>query len=606
MKIDPSDGLWPGAFLSLFAASFGDLMRAVSAGCDRLVHPRVVSPIARMAQRRLLGSVLGAPLLVSAAAWMLLPVPAGIEATFAFICASFGMSGLLATTMFVTGRTEAVLDAASLSLAPQLAFLIAAAGGLQSPMALIAAAPALEAIATKPTLRAIAFGFAGAVATVALQPAAGVLLPGGATASIWHWLVPLLYVLSVVARMRQGSKGIAQDGISTAVQDDDRLPLLFSDNGDLSDAGAAAQSMLGVDGDLLLGNGFFERIHVADRVAYLCAFADLRGGARRTRIELRLRTPASQRTDGRSNYRSMALDLWRPEWGPAGIAGRLRDNGQVADLRAALAEAQDAAKNVDAARTHFLAAVSHELRTPLNSIIGFSDMLLCEINGTFAHPRQKEHVAIIREAGSHLLAVVNAALDVSKLESGCYATAPEPFPFHEAADLCVALMGLQAQAKGVALVNDVETAIGEINADRRAVQQMLINLVSNAVKFTPAGGAVHVAARQAGARLEFQVSDDGIGICAADMDRIGQPFAQVHNDYTQASEGAGLGLALVKGLVILHEGTMSIDSSPGKGTTVSISLPIAGPARRFAATGVLQSVERNWSGNGHGALRKAS
>ena len=167
----------------------------------------------------------------------------------------------------------------------------------------------------------------------------------------------------------------------------------------------------------------------------------------------------------------------------------LRDN---AELRGAcaphLAEARDGVGEVEIAKSHFLGVVSHELRTPLNAIIGFSDMLEHEMFGPFADPRQKEYVGLIRESGNHLLAVVTSILDVSKIECGSYPIEPEPFRFRDAVETCRSMVRLQADQKSLALEADIPAAVGQIVADRRAVQQILINLMSNAVKFTPAGG----------------------------------------------------------------------------------------------------------------------
>ena len=162
----------------------------------------------------------------------------------------------------------------------------------------------------------------------------------------------------------------------------------------------------------------------------------------------------------------------------------------------------------------------------------------------------------------------------------------------------------QAEQKGVALKLDVPPSLGEIRADRRAVQQMLINLLSNAIKFTPEGGQVAVGAKRVGSVLHFWVSDTGIGIAADDLTRLGTPFAQVQNDYTREFEGTGLGLAVVKGLVSLHDGSMSIDSAIGSGTTVTIGLPIEGP---FSGNDRLTRLPETASEEGKdGALRKAS
>jgi cell cycle sensor histidine kinase DivJ len=246
-------------------------------------------------------------------------------------------------------------------------------------------------------------------------------------------------------------------------------------------------------------------------------------------------------------------------------------------LRAELAGAAEQANSNEVAKNRFLAAVSHELRTPLNAILGFSDMLAHEMFGPFADPRQKEYVGLIHESGNHLLSVVNSILDVSKIESGAYPIHPEPFALADAVETCRSMMAHQASLKSVSLRVALGAGVGEICADRRAVQQVLINLLSNAVKFTPSGGSVVIGAKRVGERLRFWVSDTGIGISADDLKRIGQPFTQVQNDYTRQFEGTGLGLSLVKGLVALHDGTMTMESAPGEGTIATVTLPVAGP-----------------------------
>src|SRR5690606_30572090 len=225
----------------------------------------------------------------------------------------------------------------------------------------------------------------------------------------------------------------------------------------------------------------------------------------------------------------------------------------------------------------FMAAVSHELRTPLNAILGFSDVLSHEMFGSFRDKRQLEYVRLIHDAGSHLLAVVNAILDVSKIESGTYEIRPEAFRFEDAVKLSLSMTAQQASDRDVSVTLDMPTDIGEVYCDRRAVQQVLINLLSNAVKFTPEGGAVTVTAERVGEKLQFHASDTGIGIASEDLKRIGKPFMQVQNDYTRQFDGTGLGLALVKGLVGLQGGGMTIESAPGAGTCVSITLPVAEP-----------------------------
>jgi cell cycle sensor histidine kinase DivJ len=194
------------------------------------------------------------------------------------------------------------------------------------------------------------------------------------------------------------------------------------------------------------------------------------------------------------------------------------------------------------------------------------------------------------------------------MEAGAYRTNPEPVRFAEAAEMCRSMMQLQAETKKIRLELRVAADTGEVNADRRAIQQILINLASNAIKFTPEGGEVAIGAQRVGSRLHFWVSDTGIGIAEDDLAQIGQPFVQVQNDYTRAFEGAGLGLSLVKGLVSLHEGSMSIDSMPGEGTTVSVSIPVDGPKADKDRLVVLADATPAGRKNGevHGPLRKTA
>ncbi|TIO99629.1 MAG: PAS domain-containing sensor histidine kinase, partial [Mesorhizobium sp.] len=245
----------------------------------------------------------------------------------------------------------------------------------------------------------------------------------------------------------------------------------------------------------LLGAGLFERVHLSDRVAYLTALADMREGAPKRRLDLRIRLP---RDGGGSadNFRPFRLELLRGAREQDIFTFVLRENDEVAALREELATAREAAAAAEVAKGRFLAVVSHELRTPLNAIIGFSDMLLHEMFGAFRDPRQKEYVALVRESGQHLLSVVTSILDVSRIEAGAYATELEPFRFADAADMCRSMMRPLAEAKSIALGAQIAPDAGEINADRRAVQQILINLVSNALKFTPDGGSVVIGAKR--------------------------------------------------------------------------------------------------------------
>jgi two-component system, cell cycle sensor histidine kinase DivJ len=255
-------------------------------------------------------------------------------------------------------------------------------------------------------------------------------------------------------------------------------------------------------------------------------------------------------------------------------------------VRVEIASLRDGAGELDIAKSRFLAVVSHELRTPLNAIIGFSDMLGHEMFGAFTDPRQKEYAGLM------------------KIACGSYPIEPQVFRFADAVDVSRSIVSLQAAEKSLTLETEIAPSAGRILADRRAVQQMLINLLSNAVKFTPSGGTVTVGANRLGSRLHFWVSDTGIGITQEDLSRLGRPFSQVRNDYTREYDGAGLGLSLVKGLVELHEGSMMIESAPGEGTVVTISLPVAGPSGRSKPQDGAQVIQLKNDGDADGQARK--
>jgi cell cycle sensor histidine kinase DivJ len=244
------------------------------------------------------------------------------------------------------------------------------------------------------------------------------------------------------------------------------------------------------------------------------------------------------------------------------------------------AEAIEAARQeaVQAAemKGRFLATVSHELRTPLNAIIGFSELLSADHPYVMAEERRKEYATIIKNSGHHLLEVVNTLLDMSKIESGNFTVSPEPFSLAELTKGCCDLMALKADESQVQLERKIASDLPDLVADRRACRQILINLLSNAVKFTPAGGRVTVSITRDGERVVLSVADDGIGIREADLPRLGDPFFQAGDLHRRPHEGTGLGLSVVRGLVALHHGTMAIDSGPGAGTAVTISLPLAG------------------------------
>lgn len=594
--------------LSALATRSSEWLAGLAAGCDRLVHSSASSEGLRAIHGRLLRILLAGPFIVACAALQVLVPALGVATTLAVVCVLLAMAWLALLVVAATGRAGLAASAMLAGCVPFAGLVIAAAGGLASPLALLAGGLVLEAYWIGRTVRAALAGTAAALAALVAPTLISPWLPDAQVASPWHWLVPAAYAALVAPRLREllgeGVSSVQEDERETLVQAIDAVVLRMGANGDVVDVSEKARLLLNLQPELLLSSGLMDRIHVADRIAYLSALADLREGAQLRRCDLRIRLPREEGQPLGDNYRCFLIELARLAGG-AEVIGLLRSNSEVAELRSALAQAQVTADKSSLAKNRFLATVSHELRTPLNAIIGFSDMLGHGMCGPLGSPRQEEYVRLIHESGNHLLTVVNAILDMSKIESGTYEIHPEPFRFADAAEMCRAMMALQAETRNVALTMRVGPGIGEIIADRRSVKQILINLLSNAIKFTPEGGSVTVNATRLGSRLHFSVSDTGIGISAADLTRVGEPFTQIQNDYTRQFEGTGLGLSVVRGLVSLHHGTMTIESAPGEGTTVAISLPVGGPqAVEPTRQEVLQMMPLANYEDMHGTLRK--
>ena len=224
-------------------------------------------------------------------------------------------------------------------------------------------------------------------------------------------------------------------------------------------------------------------------------------------------------------------------------------------------------------KSEFLANMSHELRTPLNAVIGFSDVLLQRMFGEL-NERQTEYVRDIRDAGRHQLDLVNDILDLSKVEAGRMELEPTVFSLPALIGDAVALLRERASRGGVTLiVPTMDTTLGSITADERKIKQVLVNLIVNAIKFTPQGGSVTVDGRREATGVSVSVTDTGVGIAQADQVRIFEEFRQARGDVARVTEGTGLGLSLAKRFVELHGGTIRVESEPGHGAKFVFLLP---------------------------------
>jgi signal transduction histidine kinase len=224
-------------------------------------------------------------------------------------------------------------------------------------------------------------------------------------------------------------------------------------------------------------------------------------------------------------------------------------------------------------KSEFLANMSHELRTPLNAVIGFSEVLQERMFGEL-NDKQMEYVQDIHASGRHLLSLINDILDLSKVEAGRMELELAPFSIPAALENALILVRERAERHGLRLNLSVDGGLGELVADERKVKQVLLNLLANAVKFTPEGGRVAVSAQPADGFVEVAVTDTGIGIAPEDQEAIFEEFRQVGTDYARKREGTGLGLTLARKLVELHGGRMWVKSALGQGSTFTFTLPV--------------------------------
>jgi cell cycle sensor histidine kinase DivJ len=450
------------------------------------------------------------------------------------------------------------------------------------------AAPFLAVALIEATL-ALDLALVGLVSTVsAMLLALGLSGSGHASADLLVLIGgPLLLYAAMLA---VGAIRVAHVEMMAAIRDARDLALLAESSGDLVigfDEGGAVARLIGerhrtygIDGRDLMGRGFFQRVHVADRPAFLKLLSDAAATGAPTRASLRLRIGTAQGS-GRfvepvfNEFEATSRLVEPAAEGRRGyVVCRLHDVTSERRADETIAAARRETELASAGKTRFLANISHELRTPLNAIIGFSEMLASEQLAPVDPGKRREYAEIIRNSGQHLLAVVNTILDMSKIESGSMQIAPEPFSLPELVDQCLRMMQLKAEQGRVELSRDYAEGLEEIVGDKRACKQIIINLLSNAVKFTPPAGRVRVRLYPDGNSLALAVSDSGIGIAASDLGRLGDPFFQASACHDRAYEGTGLGLSVVRGLVGLHGGSIAVESAPQNGTCVTIRLPL--------------------------------
>lgn len=257
---------------------------------------------------------------------------------------------------------------------------------------------------------------------------------------------------------------------------------------------------------------------------------------------------------------------------------------ELSSTMEALRDARDQAQSANLTKSQFLATMSHELRTPLNAIIGFSDAITQGVFGPLGHARYETYIDDINRSGRHLLALINDILDISVVEAGKLELSVAPIDAADLAHASARLVMPTAERNGIDLAVRIGDAVPDVVADARRTQQILVNLLANAVKFTPEGGAVSIDVDGAGGKVRFTIRDTGIGMTPEEMETALSKFGQVDSDLARKYEGTGLGLPLARELTLAQNGTFDLESQPAIGTTVTVTLPgSAGPAARSAA-----------------------
>jgi len=537
------------------------------------IAPRLIGSFAALASFPIYLAFRGMPSLLEVAVfgWLIAPI-------------------LIAYYLSRTGRYESAQILSSLALTALVTVVAWCTGGIGSFAAIWLVVVPLEA-ALSASRRVVMLASTCALIGAGLLAMLGTfgLLPPPTAVGNAHGALVSLGIISAAlyaSGVALGAEALARTSFWLLYAEEDRYRLLARNmtdaitrhgrNGAVLFASPAAEPLFGVRAGELTGHGLFDRVHVADRPAYLTALAEAAdGGERSVEFRIQRREADDASTFNWVEMRCRPLDRTKDAKDDAReVVAVLRDVSERKTQERALEVARAESERANAAKSHFLATMSHELRTPLNAIIGFSDMLTNE-SLVLDPARKVEYARLINESGHHLLSVVNGILDMSKMETGNFEITPEPFAPAPAITSCCDILALKARDAGV----EIKTRIAdlpELMADRRAFNQILINLVSNAIKFTPRGGRISVSAFVEGKKLALVVEDTGVGIGEDDLPRIGEAFFQARASYDRRHDGTGLGLSIVKGLVRLHDGDIDIASRLGKGTRITVRLPIDG------------------------------
>lgn len=515
---------------------------------------------------------------VGLGAWAILApgVPASLANSLTALAAA-GVLGVVVSALGGRGGGGLVVAwGASAAAAGMLS------GGLAGPLAIWCFAPAVAAgLLHRRALLPLGAGVSvAAVGVVALGNlfAGGIPVPTfpalqavSAVALVLGFAAGLLAFRATVARARKREER-AELALDLLDRQPQRLLALDRTGGVFAAFGASPEPPSGN----LVGRNLGHLVADADLPNLAQALHD---AAQDGEAEVRLRARRAAGAAAEDQW----LDVVLRRAGDSGLTALIRDAGTQHAREQRLEAARIAAEQRDAGKSRFLANMSHELRTPLNAIMGFSDIMRQRLFGPLGD-RYAEYSEMIHESGSHLLELINDVLDMSKIEAERFELSVERMDAREAVNAVLRLMRGQADRAGVNLRGVLPPDDLTVDADRRALKQITLNLISNALKFTPRGGAVTVTLQTSGESLELIVGDTGVGISAEDLHRLGRPYEQA-GDADQRAAGSGLGLSLVRAFAELHGGGMQVESTLGAGTTVTVRLPVLAeaPGRRRQA-----------------------
>jgi len=586
-----------------------NLTRIFKRSSRLLIHSSARSDaIERIRHRSFITSHLGSALLAVAALPIYLIVIGAGDFVGLFIFLGLIAPAYIATFLSRTGKLAVAHLLSAINLTALVTFTAAFTGGITSfVMAWMIVVPVESAFSGSKRVIAssLVLSCAGVVLLVYadfanLLPANRVLGSDPTILIGLSFISAVAYISGLVVNTQ-----VLHEKATTLIHQGERQFRLLAENatdmityhnqlGEVLFCSGAANKFARLGEDGIISNGFFNLIHPDDKDIYLKTFSSAATQSAPAHAEFRLKSRQTEAhpealetgyTWVEMRCKPLSEDKMNigadDEVKQVRVVAVTRDISELKAQQGEITQARDSAEEASRAKTRFLANISHELRTPLNAIIGFSDLLRDKRLNKNVTPNQKDYIGLIHQSGAHLLLVVNDLLDMSMIEAGKLTIKPEDFNLSELITSVVKIMQVTADQRQVKILQNLEENVCNITADKRAMHQILFNLISNAVKFSHEGGDVLVLMNASESQITLSFVDNGIGISSEVIPKLCQPFVQADRSNNRNYEGTGLGLSLVSGYVELHGGNMNISSELSKGTCVTIFMPRHNQARNY-------------------------